>query len=429
MKLFVSRKISANVVLIGVGLAILAFSAFQLVQRSANQAQALQLKKGSRIVLLGNNLGSRMMNYGLFETEMQVRYPNNSLYIRNMCDPGDTPGFRPRSSRFSPWAFPGAEKFQTEYANPSDSQGTFESPDEWLTRLKTDVIVAFFGYNESFQGPAGLTNYKAELDAFVKHTLSQKYNGTTAPQLALVSPIAFEDLSATYDRPNGKAENANLALYTKAMREVVAQNNRNGERILFVDAFTPSKAWYDASKEPLTIDGSQLNEAGYKKLSLLLADEVFGKTPAKADANRKLVQEAVLEKNWMWHNDYKIPNGVHAYGRRYNPFGPDNYPAEIEKIRQMTAIRDTAVWLAAATGEKMDLAAADKKTRQLPEVKTNFNPEKNGSLTYLSGKEALSKLKVPQGYKIELFASEEEFPDLAKPMQMSFDNKGRLWVA
>ncbi|HLL94565.1 MAG TPA: PVC-type heme-binding CxxCH protein, partial [Spirosoma sp.] len=429
MKLFVSRKISANVVLIGVGLAILAFSAFQLVQRSANQAQALQLKKGSRIVLLGNNLGSRMMNYGLFETEMQVRYPNNSLYIRNMCDPGDTPGFRPRSSRFSPWAFPGAEKFQTEYANPSDSQGTFESPDEWLTRLKTDVIVAFFGYNESFQGPAGLTNYKAELDAFVKHTLSQKYNGTTAPQLALVSPIAFEDLSATYDRPNGKAENANLALYTKAMREVAAQNNRNGERILFVDAFTPSKAWYDASKEPLTIDGSQLNEAGYKKLSLLLADEVFGKTPAKADANRKLVQEAVLEKNWMWHNDYKIPNGVHAYGRRYNPFGPDNYPAEIEKIRQMTAIRDTAVWLAAATGEKMDLAAADKKTRQLPEVKTNFNPEKNGSLTYLSGKEALSKLKVPQGYKIELFASEEEFPDLAKPMQMSFDNKGRLWVA
>jgi hypothetical protein len=112
MKLFVSRKISANVVLIGVGLAILAFSAFQLVQRSANQAQALQLKKGSRIVLLGNNLGSRMMNYGLFETEMQVRYPNNSLYIRNMCDPGDTPGFRPRSSRFSPWAFPVRRSFR-----------------------------------------------------------------------------------------------------------------------------------------------------------------------------------------------------------------------------------------------------------------------------------------------------------------------------
>ena len=429
MKLFSSKKLMIVLLLCPIG-----FSAFQF-----SDPNSLTIRNGSRIVLLGNNLGSRMMNYGHFETEMQVRYPDNLLYIRNMCDPGDTPGFRPRSSRFSPWAFPGAERFQTEYANPSDSQGQFESPDEWLTRLKTDVIIAFFGYNESFQGAAGLANYKAELDAFIKWTLSQKYNGTTAPQLAIVSPIAFEDLSGTYDLPNGKAENENLSLYAKAMQEVVEQNNRTAqprtadprtaERVLFVDAFTPSQTWYDSSPEPLTIDGSQLNDAGYKKLGVLLADQVFGKMPAKAEANRKLVHEAVLEKNWLWHSDYKIPNGVHVYGRRYNPFGQDNYPAEIEKIRQMTAIRDTAVWLAASKGEMMDVAAADKTTTQLPTVKTNYNPEKNGSLAYLYGQDALSKLKVPPGYKIELFASEEEFPDLAKPMQMSFDNKGRLWVA
>lgn len=33
------------------------------------------------------------------------------------------------------------------------------------------------------------------------------------------------------------------------------------------------------------------------------------------------------------------------------------------------------------------------------------------------------------GYKISLFASEVEFPELANPVQISFDNKGRLWVA
>ncbi|GAB3016065.1 PVC-type heme-binding CxxCH protein [Spirosoma pulveris] len=419
MKAFVSRKTNIYAMLALLGLLGLGISAFKFYA-----SDSLKLKKEAHIMLIGNNLGSRMMNYGQFETEMQVRYPDSMLYIRNMCDPGDTPGFRPRSSRFSPWAFPGAEKFQTEYANPSDSQGEFESPDQWLTRLKTDIIISFFGYNESFQGPAGLANYKAELDAFIKHTLSQKYNGKTAPQLAIVSPIAFEDLSATLDLPNGKKENANILLYTKAMKEVAEQN-----KVLFVDAFTPSQQWYNTTKEPLTIDGSQLNEEGYKKLGLLLADQLFGKAAPKAESNRKLIHETVMEKNWMWHNDYKIPNGVHVYGRRYNPFGPDNYPAEIEKIRQMTAIRDTAVWLAATKGQTIDIAAADARTRKLPEVKTNFNPEKNGSLTYLSGKEALSKLKVPQGYKIELFASEEEFPDLAKPMQMSFDNKGRLWVA
>lgn len=413
------KKISIHISLIVFGLIIIAFSAFKF-----NQSAPLPIKKGSRIVLLGNNLGSRMMNYDNFETELQVRYPEDMLYIRNMCDGGDTPGFRPHASRNSPWAFPGAEKFQTEYANPSQSEGHFETPDQWLTRLKTDVIIAFFGYNESFQGKEGLENYKAELDAFIKYTLSQKYNGSAAPQLAIVSPIAFEDLSAKFDLPNGKKENENLALYTKGMKEIAAKNN-----VLFVDVFTPSKQWYADSKEDLTIDGSQLNAAGYKKLGVLLADQVFGKASPKAEANRKLVHDAVDEKNWMWHNDFKIPNGVHVYGRRYNPFGQDNYPAEIEKIREMTDIRDKAIWLAASKGEKTDLAAADKNTKPLPPVKTNFNPEKNGSLEYLYGKDALAKLKVPEGYKIELFASEEEFPDLAKPMQMSFDNKGRLWIA
>ncbi len=388
------------------------------------QPVALDLKPGAHISLIGGNLGSRMIHYGHFDTEMHVRHPEKSLLIRNMCDGGDTPGFRPHPSRFSPWAFPGAEAFQTEYATNSESEGHFDSPDQWLTRLQTDIIVAFFGYSESFQGEAGLANYQAELEAFVKHTLSQQYNGRSAPQLVLVSPIAFEDLSDRYDLPNGVKENDNLLRYTKAMQAIAQQN-----KVLFVDAFTPSKQWYASTAEPLTIDGAQLNEAGYQKFALLLVDKIFDNTPPKAEANRSLIRAAVLEKDWLWHNDFKVPNGVHVYGRRYAPFGPDNYPAEIEKIRQMTTIRDQAIWLAAQKGEKTDLAAADKNTRSLPEVKTNFNPEQNGSMEYLYGQDALNKFKVPPGYKIELFASEKEFADLANPVQMSFDNKGRLWVA
>ncbi len=401
------------------GMIVTCFSAFKFVQ-----PDLLKLRKGSHIVLIGNNLGSRMMNYGHFETEMQLRYADSSLFIRNMCDGGDTPGFRPHSSRPLPWAFPGAEQFQTEFAKNSGSQGHFETPDQWLSRLQADIIVAFFGFSESFKGKEGLATYKAELDAFVKHTLAQRYNGSSRPQLALVSPVAFENLSDRMDVPDGKKENAHLLLYMQAMKEVALAND-----VLFVDAFNPSRQWYAASAEPLTIDGSQLNDAGYKKLGLLLSDALFGKVKVKHEERRALVREAVLEKNWMWHNDYKIPNGVHAYGRRYNPFGPDNYPAEIEKIREMTAIRDRAIWAAAARGEKLDVALSDGKTIALPEVKTNYNPEKNGSLTYLYGAEAVGKLKMAEGFKIELFASEEEFPELAKPMQMSFDNKGRLWVA
>ncbi len=383
----------------------------------------IPVSKGEHIVLIGNNLGSRMMNFGHFETEMQLRYPDSLLFIRNMSDGGNTPGFRPHSSRNSPWAFPGAEKFQTELAQNSGSIGHFETEDEWLSRLKADVIIAFFGYNESFQGPGGLENYKGELHAFIEHTKQQQYNGKQPPKLVLVSPIAFEDLSVQRDLPDGKKENENLALYSVAMREVAAKDS-----VEFVDAFEPSKKWYSEESENMTSDGFQLNDKGYQKMAKLLANRIFGKVEPKNIENHDLVLQAVMEKNWFWHNDIKIPNGVHAYGRRFDPFGPANYPAEIEKIREMTAIRDTAIW-DAIHGKTKDLAAADTHTRILPPVTTNYNPaENNGNPEYLYGEEALSRISVAKGYKLELFASEVEFPDLANPVQLSFDNKGRLWV-
>lgn len=402
-------------------IAFAAVSAFILQPPGSTR---LKISKGAHIIFVGNNLGSRMMNFGYFETELQLRYPDSLLYIRNMCDGGNTPGFRPHSGRPTPWAFPGAEKFQTELAKSPQTEGFLEYPDQWISKHKADIILAFFGFDESFQGKAGLENYKAELDAFIKHTLKQQYNGVSAPQLAIVSPIAFEDLSSRFDLPNGKVENSNLALYTAAMKEIAAKN-----KVHFIDAYAPTTEWFKNTATPLTIDGSQLTEAGYERFAPLLADAVFGKQAIPSTANRTLVRDAVMEKNWMWHNDFKMPNGVHVFGRRYDPFGPDNYPAELVKIREMTLLRDQAIWKA-LKGEKMDLAAADKNTSPLPAVKTNYNPkEGNGSLRYLYGQEALDKFTMAPGYKIDLFASESEFPELSNPVQISFDNKGRLWVA
>ena len=355
---------------------------------------------------------------------MHQRFPEHKLTIRNMCDGGNTPGFRPHPGRVSPWAFPGADSFYTELAQPSNSQGHFETPDEWLTRLQADIIVAFFGFNESFAGPEGVASFEAEMDVFVQHTRSQLYNGEHPPGLVLVSPIAFEDLSYAKDLPNGEQENRNLSAYTEAIQRVAERYE-----LPFADVFSASRKWYRRTLEPLTIDGSQLNGDGYRFLASSVADQVFAGSHVLDGQTRARLLTAVRDKNWYWQNDYKIPNGVHVYGRRYNPFGPDNYPAELEKVRQLTAIRDTAIWHTAA-GRVMDLVAADARTRELPEVETNYVPsDKNGELTYLYGEDALATFTTAPGYKLELFASEKDFPDLANPVQMSFDNQGRLWVA
>ena len=399
------------------------FLAMLSIQCQPEKEAIVSVEKGSHISLIGNNLCSRMMNFGYFETELYSRFPDSLLYIRNMCDGGNTAGFRPHSGRPIPWAFPGAEAFNEDLAENSNSIGHLETEDEWLSKHETDIIIAFFGYSESFNGPEGIDDFKNELTAFIDHTRSSKYNGVSAPELVLVSPIAFEKLSGDYDTPSGESQNENLELYTTAMTEVAQQ-----KEIKLIDMFNPTKKWFAGSSN-LTIDGSQLNDDGYEKFSVSLVNKIFGGSSVAAD-HWSLIHDAVKEKNWFWHNDYKMPNGVHAFGRRYDPFGPDNYPDEYTKLREMTSIRDSAIWMA-CRGETLDLKLADAQTKTLGEVTSNFKPGDygRGDGVYLYGKEAEQTISVPEGYKIELFASEEEFSDLANPVQLSFDNKGRLWVA
>ena len=379
----------------------------------------LNMEKNSRIGFVGGGLGSRMNLFNHFETELQLRYPEHDLYIRNWCKEGDTPAFRPHPSRKSFFAIPEGKSLVKKEYQSGGGRGEYEAPDQWMKRHEIDTVIGFFGYSESFDGLERLDGYKKELRAFIKHTLAQNYSGSQV-QLAIVSPAAFEDLSAKRDLPNGLGVNKRLEAYSNAMAEVCKE-----EGVLFVDAFSATKGFYNSSKDDLTSNGHNLNEAGYKKLAPMFANLLFGKQEVKADDDKKAkVHAAVAEKNRVWLLDYKIPNGVHVHGRRYKPFGNVNYPDELKKIREMNAIRDQALW-SINKGQAFDVAAADAKTTKLKSVNTNSDRPN----VYLSGKETESTLNLPKGYEMKLFADETMFPDLANPSQMAFDNKGRLWVS
>lgn len=57
-------------------------------------------------------------------------------------------------------------------------------------------------------------------------------------------------------------------------------------------------------------------------------------------------------------------------------------------------------------------------------------PNRGGTLDLTSqdAQRALERLDIADGYEVSLFASEEEFPELANPLAMTFDYRGRLWV-
>src|SRR5690625_6838809 len=92
----------------------------------------------------------------------------------------------------------------------------------------------------------------------------------------------------------------------------------------------------------------------------------------------------------------------------------------------MTANRDTAIWAAASENKNLDLASMDARTRPLPEVQTNYRPALEGEeVRYLYGEEALERIHVADGYEIQMFASEVEFPELARSEEHTSELQSR----
>jgi len=394
----------------------------ELSEPAAPVSLPLSMEKGERLVFIGNSLAERMEHFGYFETLLHESFPKSEITFRNMGFPGHTPSFRPESGQADPWAFPGAKEFRPEI-NAHHGKGHYPMPDEWLTILEADTIVAFFGFNESFDGEQGLANFRAELSAFVDHSQSRSYNGKAAPRLVLATPIAMEQ-HPDFHLPDATERNALLAAYAKVVGEVATE-----KKVGFLDLYTPSsKMLAESGDSPLTINGVHLAAKGYEALAPVILKQLFGKNGAvKEDGG--LLRKAIYDKSWFWRNDYRMLNGVHAYGQRWAPYGNFNYPEEIEKIRQMTVLRDENLW-AIAQGKSDSLTVDDTGTRPLTPVQTNYIPsEKNGSRDFLLEEDALKKFTLPEGYEVSVFATEQEFPNLGNPVQMRFDNKGRLWVS
>jgi putative heme-binding domain-containing protein len=363
----------------------------------------VQIKEGDHISIIGNTLADRLQHDGWLEAFFQSRFPNHHLVIRNLGFSGDELTLRLRSAGFG-------------------------SPDDHLSKNKSDIVFAFFGYNESFAGTAGLSKFKKDLEDFIDHTVKQRYNGKTSPRLVLFSPIAHEDLH-NRDLPDGSENNRRLELYTGAMEEVARER-----RVAFVDLFHPTLKLYGTT-EPLTINGVHLNEQGNRLLAEIIDRSLFRAGPEvkrEPQALEKL-RQAVLEKNHLWFNRYRTVDGYSIYGGRADLTfvgGQTNRVVaqrEMEILDVMAANRDQRIW-AAAQGK--ELTVDDSNTAAFVPVKTNKPGQgPNGEHLFLGGEEAIKQMTLAKGFKINLFASEKEFPELAKPVQMQFDAKGRLWVA
>ncbi len=393
----------------------------------AKPAAKLEIRPGDHICFIGNTLPDRMQHDGWLETMLQSRFPKHELVIRNLGFSADELTVRLRSANFgSQDQWLSGKQPIPEPGRLTTRKGLIDNRLEY-TNTKADVIFAFYGYNESFAGEAGLDKFKSDLEGFIKHTLSQNYNGKSAPRLVLFSPIAHEG-SESPNLSDGVENNKRLELYTKAMAEVA---NKHG--VVYVDLFHPTRDLYGKSDKSLTINGVHLNTRGNEAVARIIDGALFAENVRREPKEIEKLRQAVLDKNFYWFSRYRVLDGFNVYGgRAFERYAErqSNYEdqqRELEVLDVMTSNRDKRIW-AVALGK--DLKVDDSNTPPFIPVKTNKPGNgPNGEHIYIDGEKAIERMTLGKNLKVSLFASEKEFPELAKPVQMQFDAKGRLWVA
>jgi putative membrane-bound dehydrogenase-like protein len=169
---------------------------------------------------------------------------------------------------------------------------------------------------------------------------------------------------------------------------------------------------------------------------------LFGSSPTDKLEDLTHLKREIDDKNFHWWHRYRAVNGFSIYGDRglagsdgtYN--NRDVMERERAILDQMSANRDQRIWKL-AQGETVPTDVDDSNTLPFIEPRTNVGgPDdkqatagKLGSLEYLNASQQQKLFQLAAGYEINLVASEEQFPELANPVAIDFDNAGRLWVA
>ena len=335
------------------------------------------------ILFYGNSMVERLLEYGELEARLQLANPSAELKIRSLAWTGDEVGDRLRL------------------------EGYAKHMKKLLEKWPSDTIVLGYGMNESFERNEGLDDFKTQYGIHLDQ-LSRTHPGA---RFILLSPIAIEGAS--------EARQKELEQYSDAIAQLAKE--RGAE---FVDLFSVTKKAEEESKVPLTSNGIHLNELGMDLVSPIVAEAIGGPATRRVDENRvKELMPAVAAKQNRVARVVRPKNGVVYFGVRARS---KEYNEEIPRYHEMIELDEEVVHRMA---KDPSLAYADIEKPSLPPLpprKGKGDGDRTGIIKPPG--EAMAEFEMADDFEVNLFASEEEFPDLRNPVQIAFDARGRLWV-
>ena len=335
------------------------------------------------ILFYGNSMVERLLEEGELEAHLQLASATHDLRVRSLAWTGDEVGWRLRP------------------------EGYVEHLKSLLAAWPAEVVVLGYGMNESFAGMAGLADFRRQYELYLRE-ITRLHAGA---KLVLLSPLAVE---------GNELRNADVAAYSAVIAELAQARGAQ-----FVDLFAASKKAYAEETAPLTTQGIHLNAAGCHLLAPVIARALLGEAGmARVDTSRlEEVAKAAAQKSRYVADVVRPKNGVVYYGVRRRP---EEYAAEMPRYHQLIDQADTILHdLVNKPGARF----SDYPRPSLPPLPEGKSiPDRYSGGVLKEPAEQQKDLTVAEGYTLNLFASEAEFPELKAPVQIAFDARGRLWV-
>lgn len=261
-----------------------------------------------------------------------------------------------------------------EVGNRLRPEGYVEHLKNLLTKWPANIVVLGYGGNESFAGDAGLVDFRKQLDAHLDQ-LARLHAGA---KFILLSPASNE---------------ARVQPYAKVLAETAK------------------------ARGAMFVDLSAVGESGAARV---VARAFVG--GAEPDPRRLAeVTQAAAQKSRFVADVVRPKNAVVYFGVRKRQ---DEYDGEMPRYHQLIEMADDIL-----QGVVVGAKFADFPRPTLPPLgEGKSNKDRFGAGTIKSPSEQQAEITVADGYALNLFASEVDFPDLKNPVQIAFDARGRLWV-
>jgi putative heme-binding domain-containing protein len=367
----------------------------------------LKLQPGDTVALTGGSNMERTRFNGFLQTHLITSQPEGKIRVRNFGWEGDTV--------FEQWRDGGnyenldAKRREGEIRMREQSgSSSWRQQRDWreqLTDAGATVVIAQFGQMESLNG---LKKLPAFLAAYEKLIAEFADGGR---RVVLVAPIPFEKSQTLPLARDLSALNGDLSAYTSGIRDLAKELG-----LLFIEVTKPGE-----NRGALTENGYQLTEDGHRFIARRIA-EGLGIAP-KPEKETKKVRQEILQAERLWFDYWRPMNWAFLNGdRTTQPYSKDwkdgskrIFPEEMKDFEPLLKQADENVWNALADRPVTPIAARSSIPVEPPSAKPQ-SPE-----------EELASFKILDGFQVNLFASEAD--GVVKPIQMRWDELGRLWVA